>query len=160
MGLCSLAQIRAQLLRNRLETCTTAVPSSSGGWVQLFLMHPLPSAALSNHNRVTLTEEACKVTICELVRFALNEGFPNYSLRSFRSMRVKRSSEHMAWPPVLPEQLFWSGLYLGDQQKILGGEKNSVAKNRMFEKHSCHIRLGISLLERGLSEINLVDPEI
>lgn len=98
MGLCSLAQIRAQLLRNRLETCTTAVPSSSGGWVQLFLMHPLPSAALSNHNRVTLTEEACKVTICELVRFALNEGFPNYSLRSFRSMRVKWSSEHMAWP--------------------------------------------------------------
>lgn len=40
------------------------------------------------------------------------------------------------------------------------GEESSVAKNRMFEKHSCHIRFNTFLPERDLKDIQLTDPEI
>ena len=63
--------------------------------------------------------------------------------------------------PILPEQLFDLVYIWGINIKVfLVGEGSSAAKTRMLEKHSYSIGFNTFLPERGLNEINLLDPEI
>ena len=144
-----LAQIRARLLRNRLETCTNALPSSSRAWGQLLLMIPLPLAA----PQTTIESQGHRAP-------SPRRSWPSYSLwtsyiyvgRAFSTL-FSEKPQLCKSNVVLPEQRFWSVLNLEESAWDLGrGVGSSVAKNRILEKHSYRIRFGTSLHARGLNK--------